>query len=147
MVEPSPTSYREFTELRRPSQSFTTIEVWHEVGEGVYKMDQRTRAPSFADRFDPERYHNDRASSEAPSTSEARSSRVDGTSQDGDKSELSEARDSKASEKAYHIFTSRQRWTVVIMIGVAGLFSGLSSNIYFPALDSISKVQNPLMQR
>lgn len=43
-------------------------------------------------------------------------------------------------EESYHVFTSRQRWFVVAIIGAAGLFSGLSSNIYFPALDAIAKV-------
>lgn len=44
------------------------------------------------------------------------------------------------NEKPFHIFSKRQKWTVVGIIGTAGLFSGLSSNIYFPSLDAISKV-------
>lgn len=43
-------------------------------------------------------------------------------------------------EKPYHVFDKRKKWGVVVMIGVAGLFSGLSSNIYFPSLDAIAKV-------
>lgn len=43
-------------------------------------------------------------------------------------------------DKPFHIFGRRQKWTVVGIIGTAGLFSGLSSNIYFPSLDAISKV-------
>lgn len=43
-------------------------------------------------------------------------------------------------EEPYHIFPTRQRWYVVVTVGAAGLFSGLSSNIYFPALDIIAKV-------
>ncbi|KAH7073709.1 major facilitator superfamily transporter [Paraphoma chrysanthemicola] len=42
-------------------------------------------------------------------------------------------------EPCYHIFSKRKTWSVVITIGVVGLFSGLSSNIYFPALDAIAK--------
>ncbi|KAH8680694.1 major facilitator superfamily transporter [Xylariales sp. PMI_506] len=42
----------------------------------------------------------------------------------------------------YHAFNSSQKWTVVAIIGIAGLFSGLSSNIYFPSLDAISKELN-----
>lgn len=42
-------------------------------------------------------------------------------------------------EKPYHVFGKRKKWGVVVMIGVAGLFSGLSSNIYFPSLDAIAK--------
>ncbi|KAI1122939.1 MFS general substrate transporter [Nemania abortiva] len=40
----------------------------------------------------------------------------------------------------YHIFTPRQKWSMVFVIGAAGLFSGLSSNIYFPAEDQIARV-------
>jgi hypothetical protein len=47
-----------------------------------------------------------------------------------------------AAEAPYHVFTPRQRWQVVAMISAAGLFSGLSSNIYFPALDAIAQVCN-----
>ncbi|KAL2272419.1 hypothetical protein FJTKL_06586 [Diaporthe vaccinii] len=43
------------------------------------------------------------------------------------------------SEQPFHIFNRRQKWFVVIIIGVAGLFSGLSSNIYFPSLDAIAR--------
>lgn len=45
------------------------------------------------------------------------------------------------SEQPFHVFNKRQKWFVVIIIGVAGLFSGLSSNIYFPSLDAIARVQ------
>ncbi|KAK3684177.1 major facilitator superfamily domain-containing protein, partial [Podospora appendiculata] len=38
----------------------------------------------------------------------------------------------------FHIFTKRERWFVIVIIGVAGIFSGLSSNMYFPALDQIA---------
>lgn len=54
--------------------------------------------------------------------------------------------DSKLSEDPkdpYHVFSHRMKWAIVILIGVAGLFSGLSSNIYFPALDAIAKVSIP----
>ncbi|KAF2105544.1 major facilitator superfamily domain-containing protein [Lophiotrema nucula] len=44
------------------------------------------------------------------------------------------------SEKPYHAFSRRRKWCVVVMIGVAGMFSGLSSNIYSPALDAIAQV-------
>ncbi|KAM5363422.1 hypothetical protein ACJZ2D_011989 [Fusarium nematophilum] len=42
-------------------------------------------------------------------------------------------------EPPHHIFGKKQKWRVIGIIGVAGLFSGLSSNIYFPALDAIAK--------
>ncbi|KAL2880629.1 hypothetical protein SGCOL_004003 [Colletotrichum sp. CLE4] len=45
-------------------------------------------------------------------------------------------------EPPYHVFTKKQKWVVIVIIGVAGLFSGLSSNIYFPALDTIARDLN-----
>ncbi|KAK0612793.1 major facilitator superfamily domain-containing protein [Bombardia bombarda] len=47
-----------------------------------------------------------------------------------------------AAEQPYHVFTKWQKWFVIVIIGTAGLFSGLSSNIYFPALDQIAKDLN-----
>lgn len=43
--------------------------------------------------------------------------------------------------RPYHVFSMRQKWFVVVTIGAAGLFSGLSSNIYFPALETIAQVR------
>ncbi|KAF4774379.1 major facilitator superfamily transporter [Colletotrichum scovillei] len=45
-------------------------------------------------------------------------------------------------EPPYHVFTKKQKWVVIVIIGAAGLFSGLSSNIYFPALDTIARDLN-----
>ncbi|KAM7220830.1 major facilitator superfamily transporter [Rhypophila decipiens] len=42
----------------------------------------------------------------------------------------------------YHVYTKGQKWFLIIVIGAAGLFSGLSSNIYFPAMDEISDSLN-----
>jgi hypothetical protein len=44
-------------------------------------------------------------------------------------------------EPPYHIFSEKKKWAVVWIIGAAGLFSGLSSNIYFPSLDAIAKAR------
>lgn len=134
-----PTSGKYFENLRRASRRFTTLEGWHEIGEGVYGLGQRNRILSFAAQFDPELYHGERTSCDALSVSEARNSRAHGDAP-GDDQIPTGARESIVSEKPYHIFTGRQRWSVVIMIGVAGLFSGLSSNVYFPAVDDIAKV-------
>ncbi|KGQ09273.1 Quinidine resistance protein 1 [Beauveria bassiana D1-5] len=38
----------------------------------------------------------------------------------------------------YHVFSKRQKWFIVCLVSLAGSFSPLSSNIYFPAIDSIS---------
>ncbi|KAK4041846.1 major facilitator superfamily domain-containing protein [Parachaetomium inaequale] len=38
----------------------------------------------------------------------------------------------------YHVFTTRKKWQLVYIVSLAGLFSPLSSNIYFPALGDIA---------
>ncbi|KAF6825837.1 major facilitator superfamily transporter [Colletotrichum plurivorum] len=48
-------------------------------------------------------------------------------------------REKQTTEPPYHVFTRRQKWFIIAIIGAAGLFSGLSSNIYFPSLDAISR--------
>jgi len=50
-------------------------------------------------------------------------------------------------DQPYHVFSKGRKRLLVGIIGVAGLFSGLSSNIYFPSLDAISKVsqENPFL--
>lgn len=45
-----------------------------------------------------------------------------------------------AVDEPYHVFGNRKKWLVVVQIGVAGTFSGLTSSIYFPCLHSIKKV-------
>ncbi|KAK3392696.1 MFS general substrate transporter [Podospora didyma] len=41
-------------------------------------------------------------------------------------------------EQPYHVFTTRKKWQLVYIVSLAGLFSPLSSNIYFPALSAIA---------
>lgn len=43
------------------------------------------------------------------------------------------------SQQPYHVFSKGQKRLLVAIIGLAGLFSGLSSNIYFPAQDLIAR--------
>ena len=45
-------------------------------------------------------------------------------------------------EKLYHVFSQRQKWFLIVIIGVAGMFSGLSSNIYFPSLNTIARASH-----
>lgn len=40
----------------------------------------------------------------------------------------------------YSILTRRQKQTLVYIVSLAAIFSPLSSNIYFPAIDTIAKV-------
>lgn len=42
-------------------------------------------------------------------------------------------------EEAYHVFSTSRKRLLIGIVGVAGLFSGLSSNIYFPSLDAIAR--------
>lgn len=39
----------------------------------------------------------------------------------------------------YHILSYKQKWNLVIFVSLAASFSPLSSNIYFPAIDTISR--------
>jgi hypothetical protein len=44
------------------------------------------------------------------------------------------------SDPPHHIFTRKQKKVLVYMVSTAAIFSPLSSNIYFPAVDTIAKV-------
>ena len=46
----------------------------------------------------------------------------------------------KLPEPPYHVFSLAKKKQMVYIVSLAGLFSPLSSNIYFPALGQISKV-------
>jgi hypothetical protein len=46
----------------------------------------------------------------------------------------------KLPEPPYHVFSPAKKKQMVYIVSLAGLFSPLSSNIYFPALGQISKV-------
>ncbi|KAL5356158.1 major facilitator superfamily domain-containing protein [Aspergillus floccosus] len=45
---------------------------------------------------------------------------------------------SPKEEPPYHILSKKQKWNLVIFVSMAGAFSPLSSNIYFPAIGTIS---------
>lgn len=42
------------------------------------------------------------------------------------------------TEPPYHFMTKQQKWNIVFFVSLAGAFSPLSSNIYFPAIATIS---------
>lgn len=138
---------RQFRTPRHNSRRFTTLEGWYEVGEGVFSLGQRTLILGFADQFDLERQHDDVA---ALGEEKTRNSGQDKILQHNRTSTDSRACNDLGSlvnsEKPYHIYTSREKWRVVVLVGAAGLFSGLSSNIYFPSLDVIAKASNLLHQ-
>ncbi|KAL4891451.1 major facilitator superfamily domain-containing protein [Aspergillus ambiguus] len=45
---------------------------------------------------------------------------------------------SKGEEPPYHILSKKQKWNLVILVSLAGSFSPFSSNIYFPAIETIT---------
>ncbi|KAK2002762.1 major facilitator superfamily transporter [Colletotrichum falcatum] len=46
---------------------------------------------------------------------------------------------SNENEEPFSIYSKKQKWIIIVIIGLAGLFSGLSSNIYNPSLGAISR--------
>ncbi|KAF9869855.1 major facilitator superfamily transporter [Colletotrichum karsti] len=58
---------------------------------------------------------------------------------DANEVEEQEDEDESSNDEPYHVFPKRQKWVVIVIIGTAGLFSGLSSNIYNPSLDAIAR--------
>ncbi|KAI0094287.1 MFS general substrate transporter [Irpex rosettiformis] len=46
----------------------------------------------------------------------------------------------KAQEKPYSVYTLREKWAIVIISSIAGIFSPLTANIYFPAIPELSRV-------
>lgn len=50
------------------------------------------------------------------------------------------SRDKALPERPYHVFTRAKKKELVYIVSLAGLFSPLSSNIYFPALGQIAIV-------
>ncbi|KAF4920640.1 Itaconate transport protein [Colletotrichum viniferum] len=56
-----------------------------------------------------------------------------------DANEVEEQDDEAGDDEPYHVFPKRQKWLVIVIIATAGLFSGLSSNIYNPSLDAVAQ--------
>lgn len=74
--------------------------------------------------------------------SEARGGRERNPFDDAHNAENQE--DENEDDGPYHVFPKRQKWVVIVIIGMAGLFSGLSSNIYNPSLDAIARARHHL---
>ncbi|KAJ7034033.1 MFS general substrate transporter [Mycena alexandri] len=47
---------------------------------------------------------------------------------------------SESGPEPHSIYTAREKWSIVALIGFGGLFSPLSSNIYFPVIPTLSEV-------
>jgi hypothetical protein len=129
---------------RRISRRFTTLEGFREIG-GLYVTGSNIRVFSIHHQFDPENYEDDRTTRELSEKPQALGHLSWGSWKGTpDESTVDAAIDNRVTvtrpETPYHVFSHKESWLVVVMIGVAGLFSGLSSNIYFPALDIIARV-------
>ncbi|KAJ7765089.1 MFS general substrate transporter [Mycena maculata] len=48
--------------------------------------------------------------------------------------------EANSNVEPYSVYTSREKWFIVALIGFGGLFSPLSSNIYFPVIPELSQV-------
>ena len=154
------------TTARRASRRFTTLEGWREVGQGVYTAaGSGIRTITINPEFDTEPYYFNSPSRTRPGKPDITSIYYPHTQSGiyppengftaGEVLEISadlknpyfnvpdvpEKATQGESEPLYHIFSDKQKWVLVWIIGVAGLFSGLSSNIYFPSLDAIANVQ------
>jgi hypothetical protein len=155
----------------RAARRFTTLEGWREVQNGLYLTAGSTMAaiipnPTYDSEwpvrdgnrthtrlsrlqvkaiggFDPNRPGQTGLWPHGPSYWTAR--RDGGTVQedqlDASSSEASHELSSEGIDAPFHVFSNRMKWFVIIIIGVAGLFSGLSSNIYLPSLSAIAKVR------
>jgi hypothetical protein len=154
---------------RKLSRRFTTIEGWREVGQGVYAATGRAvRTITIDPEYDLHAYHSNernaieslysRALSRDSQTihdlrtsswnhdTPIRSLKSSGSENEDPFADLMVGNHKTSStfghqvEEPYHVFSKREKWTTVVIIGIAGMFSGLSSNIYFPALDAVAKV-------
>lgn len=127
------------------SRRFTTLEGWHKVGEGVFSLGRATLVYNFAEQFDLDRGTNENGLStlrnnEEWITGSEKPCDVENPFSPCQTPDLT--RLSAQAEKPYHVYTPRQKWIVVALISAAGIFSGLSSNIYFPSLDAIARVSS-----
>lgn len=127
------------------------------MGNGVYLTGNSLRVFTSGIQFDSEAYNDDRTSWTRPSRyvqSSARTTSWKSVESAAIEAQAPSIRDGWSEahaavveeEEAYHVFNKKQKWVVVVIIGVAGLFSGLSSNIFFPSLDAIAKVSSTFAQ-
>jgi hypothetical protein len=63
------------------------------------------------------------------------------SSRSSSRSESSDVSCSDSEQEPYHVFSKQRKWFVIVIVALAAVFSGISSNIYFPALDQISSVR------
>jgi hypothetical protein len=134
-------TYSWANQIRHMSRRFTNLEGW--AGFGL-------RNSAVANQFDPESGNDDQTSwtrcnklNHGSDTAgvgwNSDTRRILATVSEKGRSRVDS---DNIEEEEYHVFSKSEKWSVVAMIGIAGLFSGLSSNIYFPALDAIAKARS-----
>lgn len=147
---------------RRISKRFTTLEGWREIGSGVYAMgSSNVRMFSFRHQFDPEyspdsgfdftqtladsqkTFIRQESLAEYPSSAEGTIGKAIGSLRDGKASSTS---NEEEIQEPYHVYTSKEKWTLVAIAGAAGSFPMLTLNMYLPALGRIATVGIPTIR-
>jgi hypothetical protein len=142
---------------RSISKRFTTLEGWREIGSGVYAMgSSNIRMFSFRHQFDPDHSqftgfdftqtldHAQTAIAKPQSFVEHRTSsegtigKAIGSVRDRKTNPMALAED--GIEEPYHVYTLKEKWTLVVVAGAAASFPMLTFNMYLPALGRIATV-------
>lgn len=138
------------------SKRFTTLEGWREIGAGVYAMgNSNIRMFSIRNQFDPEHINVDQEQefdftpAEMLPSVKSKASVVEyrRSSEGTIGKAIGSIRDTKAgvlrtsSDEVYNVYTRKEKWIMVAIVGVAGIFPALTFNIYLPALARMSTVR------
>ena len=172
LYEPSVRSSTWSVLSRRLSRRFTTLEGWREVGVGVYAMSSNIRMFSLKHQFDPEHFREEfipmstpdvppvpnvpdvpdvpnlpnlpNLPNTLPEEEWVRTSQGTVGKAIGSVSEITSLRKGRivGKEQPYHVYERKEKWTLVAIVGVAGLFPGLTTNIYLPTLNAVANVRN-----
>lgn len=150
--------------VRRASRRFTTLEGWQDLGHGVYFFAGQVFAVRIPQDIGSDFYdYNNQSDNTRVGAQKVSVQTFQPISQDNESSislykdkelpnppELApnkpEEKDpGKQPEAPFHILSGSQKRMLVFLISLAGLFSPLSSNIYFPALDAVAKVRSSIL--
>lgn len=145
---------------RRISQRFTTLEGWREIGFGVYAMgSSNIRMFSIRHQFDPELSQNTdfdftqtrdseravqatlagrQSSSQRPTLSDGTIGKAIGSIRDGKSTSvfMTEER----VQEPYHLYTVKEKWVLLGIVGAAACLPTFTFNAYLPALGKIATV-------
>jgi hypothetical protein len=138
---------------KRLSRRFTTLEGWREVGLGVYAMSSNIRMFSLKYQFDSEAFHQESRPKSLedvvppvpkilPKEEWIRTSKGTGGEAIGiiRDEKIGEKREPDEKDVSYHVYSRREKWEVVAIVGIVGLFPGLTANIYLPTLNAVGTV-------